>query len=105
MRPIPATGSSSKAAADKQRRPGGPWFSKRMDPMGRRAFLVRWIDSGHEASAFWDRMRSSSPPPSRQSKIAQTGRRIDLVQSALERRPGRFRGTRDLMSDTVQEPS
>lgn len=73
-------------------------------PDGSAPFLVRWIDSGHEALLFRDRMRSSSPPPSRQSKIAR------LAAASISFNPhwkgtGRFRGTRDLMSDTVQEPS
>ena len=60
-------------------------------PDGSAPFLVRWIDSGQEAFVFPgpDAVIVTAAEQSEQDPA--TGRRIDLVQFALEKGPGRFR--------------
>ena len=54
-------------------------------PDGSAPFLVRWIDSGHEAFVFPgpDAVIVTAAEQSEQDRA--TGRRIDLVQSAPEK--------------------
>ena len=54
-------------------------------PNGSAPFLVRWIDSGHEALVFPgpDAVVVTATEQAEQDRA--TGRRIDLVQSALEK--------------------
>ena len=49
---------------------GGPWFSKRMDPNGSAPFWSAGSTAATRRCFSRDRMRSSSPQPNRQSKIA-----------------------------------
>ena len=53
-------------------------------PDGSAPFLVRWIDSGHETLVFPgpDAVVATAAEQAEQDRA--TGRRIDLVQSALE---------------------
>ena len=54
-------------------------------PDGSAPFLVRWIESGHEALVFPgpDAVVVTAADQAEQDRA--TGRRIDLVQSALEK--------------------
>jgi len=54
-------------------------------PNGSAPFLVRWIDSGHEALVFPGPDAVVVTAAEQAEPDHATGRRIDLVQSALER--------------------
>ena len=54
-------------------------------PNGSAPFLVRWIDSGHEALVFPGPDAVVVTAAEQAEQDHATGRRIDLVQSALEK--------------------
>jgi hypothetical protein len=54
-------------------------------PNGSAPFLVRWIDSGHEALVFPGPDAVVVTAAEQAEQDHATGRRIDVVQSALEK--------------------